>query len=524
MAERATRRYVYLWRIRCAVPAVAPASIRASRTNDGRSAPILPAIFVSARAITMLPAARRTIAYLTAIASVLTACARPSRVRPSPVAVDLWIQHVHVVDPITGAIRRDRAIGIADGMIAAVLDACDVQSGGPIRVLDGGGAYAIPGLWDAHTHLLQGDSATAVRNAAVALSYGVTHVRDMGSSMPARNTFVAWLGTNHPPAPSMIGSGPTFWAFSLPYGDKAQQVIVLDSAATDAAVARAAAAGVDFIKVYAGFDSTRLASLIRAARRYTLPVEGHAQAGLTLAEQSAMGMRTVEHLDFGTLAECAPSADTYFERVVASRFRNSGESIPAISAEFAAAVDTRDCRRRLRRAARAGLILTPTLVASYLAAADGRRLLAQIPASQRDDCALYLRQFDGLTVAGSEALAASGRRLMRVVIDAAVPLLAGTDAPTFCAAPGESLLLELRYMAAGGVATLDVLRAATSLPARVFSAPHVGELSVGKSADLVLLRENPLLSASAYGDPVGVYTQGRWYDHAALGSLRGQSK
>ncbi len=457
-------------------------------------------------------------------ATALGACARQVVARPTTAVVDLWIRDVHVVDPITGVVQRDRALGIAHGIISAVVAASAVPVDGSARVLDGGGTYAIPGLWDAHVHLLEGDSAAAAQNAAVALSFGVTHVRDMGSSLPARNAFLSLLRTNSIPAPTMIGAGPTFWAFDLPYGDTAQKVVVRDSAETAAAVNRAARAGVDFIKVYAGFDSIRLPPLMRAAAQHKLPVEGHAQPGLTLAQQAALGMRTVEHLDFGTLAECTAGADRYFERVLAARFRDSGESIPAVSAEFADAVDTRDCRARLRQAARAGLVLTPTLVVSYLSAIDGQRLLSQLPARQREDCGLYLRQFDGLSDAGRAALPASGRRLMQMVVDAGVPVLAGSDTPAFCAGPGASLVLELEYLSAGGLSLPNVLRAATSLPARVFGARDLGALTVGRSADLVLLRDNPLTSARAYADPVGVYTQGRWYDREALASLRAQQK
>ena len=113
---------------------------------------------------------------------------------------------------------------------------------------------------------------------------------------------------------------------------------------------------------------------------------------------------------------------------------------------------------------------------------------------------------------------------MHLVVDAGVPVLAGSDTPAFCARVGESLLLELQYLSDGGLSLLNVLRAATSLPARVFGARTFGSLAVGHAADLVLLRDNPLTSARAYEDPVGVYTQGRWYDHAAIASLRAQEQ
>lgn len=226
----------------------------------------------------------------------------------------------------------------------------------------------------------------------------------------------------------------------------------------------------DFIKVYAGFDGTRLPRLMRAAAQHRLPVDGHAPPGMSLARLAALGMRTVEHLDFDTFKECMAGEDSSFDRVIAARFRNSGEAIPAIYAAFAAAVDTPDCHARLRRAAEAGLVLTPTLVATYMSHAEAQRLLGVLPANQRSGCELYLRQFDGVSDAVRARVVEAGRRLVGMVVAAGVPLLAGTDAPTFCAAPDESLVLELQMLADGGLPPLSVLQAATSLPARVFDA------------------------------------------------------
>ncbi len=455
---------------------------------------------------------------------LLVGCRRPGAapsVRAAPAEVEIWFRNVHLVDTDRGVIQRDRALGIAGGTIRAIVAANHVPLGTSAQVIDAGGTYAIPGLWDSHVHLLQDNEATAERHAAHALALGITHVRDMGSSLDARTTFLTRLGQPGMDAPMLIGAGPTFWAFALPYGDKQQQVIVTDPADTDAAVDRVADRGVDFIKVYAGFDRTRLPQLVAAARRRGLTVAGHSQPDMTLAEHAKFGVSTVEHLDFGTLAECTTDADSYFERVIAARFRNSGESVPAIYADFADRVDTADCRARLRRAADAGLVLTPTLVASYLSAVAGRALLARMPESQREGCALYLRQFDGLSDAAQAALPEAGQRLMRMVIDAGMPVLAGTDAPAFCTLPGESLAIELQMFADAGLPLLSVLQSATSTPARLFGeSDRFGTLTIGRTADLVLLRANPLETTSAYVDPVGVFTHGRWRDAVALAALR----
>ncbi|WP_309669020.1 hypothetical protein [Gemmatimonas sp.] len=128
---------------------------------------------------------------------------------PLPSAPAVWIRDVHVVDPVSAGIRYHQAVGIAGGLIQSIVPSRDIPPNTSARVIDGGGAFAIPGLWDAHAHLLQSNDTVAERDAGVMLSFGVTHVRDMGSSLDARKRFLARIGSPGFAAPTMIGAGPT---------------------------------------------------------------------------------------------------------------------------------------------------------------------------------------------------------------------------------------------------------------------------------------------------------------------------
>ncbi len=434
---------------------------------------------------------------------------------------DFWLRDVHVVDTETGAVLRHHAIGIRGEDIVAIVPDREVRVTRTAQIVPGNEAYAIPGLWDSHVHLLQDDTDAAMRAAARILSYGTTHVRDMGSSLSGRAAFLARAATARSDAPTVLSSGPTFWAFALPYGDANQKMQVEDPAGVDAAVDRLADAGVDFLKVYAGFNTSRLAQLMGAAQRRQLRVAGHAQPGTSLAEQARLGLLSVEHLDFATLADCHSRSDAFFERVIAARFRGSGESIPEIYSAFAAAVDNDACRAALREAAAAGLALTPTLITAFLPASQAEDIVSRLPKAQAEGCELYVRDFSDLTTEQRAVLTAAGQRLMRVVLDAGIPILAGTDTPAMCAIPGESLAIELRLMAEAGLPLLATLQSATLLPAKLFGRqPRLGKLAVGSEASIVLLSANPLETVEAYSSPIGLFVHGRWRDAAALQGLR----
>lgn len=439
-----------------------------------------------------------------------------------PHQTDTLIRRVHVVDTVTGAIRRDQAIAIRHDTIVAILSDRSVGRIAPTTsVIDGANAFAIPGLWDAHVHVYQGGADKSLRRAARLLGHGITHVRDMGASLAEREEALRHLDADLGTAPYLFAAGPAFWAFSLPYGDASAKVVVTETAKTQAAVDSVVAAGVDFIKVYAGFTSDRLRTLVEAARLRGLRVAGHAQPGVSLEQHAMLGMLTLEHLDFSTLEECTSREASYFERVIAARFRGSGESVPGIIAAFATDVDTEDCRANLRRAAEAGLVLVPTLSVSYLSRETTADVVTRLDGDERELCELYLRDFEGAGSANGDVIPDAGRRLMRMIRDAGVPVLAGSDAPAFCSSAGEGLLMELQLYGESGYLPPEVLRTATLLPSQVLT-PHkrLGQLATGYEAHVLLLRDDPLISTSAYREPLGLWTRGRWHDEAQLRALR----
>ncbi|KAF8850686.1 putative amidohydrolase [Acephala macrosclerotiorum] len=96
---------------------------------------------------------------------------------------------------------------------------------------------------------------------------------------------------------------------------------------------------------------------------------------------------------------------------------------------------------------------------------------------------------------------------------AGIPILAGTDANAEPGAPakvkhGESMHHELGLLVGAGLSNLDALRAGTSLPAKYFGFGDRGVIAVGKRADLLLLREDPIDDIKATRTIQKVWCQG----------------
>ncbi|MFB3111667.1 MAG: hypothetical protein ACE10G_06530, partial [Gemmatimonadales bacterium] len=97
--------------------------------------------------------------------------------RPMPPPV--LLRRVRVLDFTTGGFRAESSLFIEQGRIRS-MDAEREQSLPPETVIiDGGGRFAIPGLFDVHVHT---EVSGAYQEAL--LAYGVTSVRDVGAPLP----------------------------------------------------------------------------------------------------------------------------------------------------------------------------------------------------------------------------------------------------------------------------------------------------------------------------------------------------
>lgn len=99
---------------------------------------------------------------------------------------------------------------------------------------------------------------------------------------------------------------------------------------------------------------------------------------------------------------------------------------------------------------------------------------------------------------------------------AGVPILAGTDANTSPGSPapvlhGISLHKELELLTECSMSTVEVLQAATSLPAKYFGLHDRGVVQPGYRADFILVKGNPVEDIRATRDIQGVWIAGQEY-------------
>lgn len=95
-----------------------------------------------------------------------------------------------------------------------------------------------------------------------------------------------------------------------------------------------------------------------------------------------------------------------------------------------------------------------------------------------------------------DAVHPSTRPNTKLMADAGVAIVLGSDSFNGRGSFGENTLEEAELMAAAGMTTQQVLTAATSTAARHVGRADAGVIMPGKRADMILLSDNPLVSVS----------------------------
>jgi imidazolonepropionase-like amidohydrolase len=361
---------------------------------------------------------------------------------------------------------EDGAVVVEEGRIVSVMPAEDLPA--DTEVVNLGDATLLPGLIDAHVHLVWSASAephalvesesralTALRcanNADLHLRAGVTTVRDVGSTDGLAIEVGRAVELGVLPGPRVVAAGRAI-AMTGGHG----WFLGREADGPDA-VRRAAReemkAGAGCVKLMASGG-----------------VYGHAEEpGSPQLTTEEMGAAVQEAHKAGRKV----AAHAYSPEAINNALEAGVDSI-----EHGSFVDRATAERMRER----GTYLVPTL-SVYRAMSDRGPELGAPDYIQRKT---------------AEVLEAS-REAFRLARQIGVPMAAGTD----CGAPGHphgTLPEELRLMVEAGATPLEALRCGTSAAADLLGlAGEVGTLEPGKKADLLAVGGDPLRDVGALRD------------------------
>jgi imidazolonepropionase-like amidohydrolase len=369
--------------------------------------------------------------------------------------------------------------GVADGYVEGsrlTFDNGLIVAGNGGEQRDLSGLTAIPGLIDAHVHMVldpelrdalshgklepDAELAAMAARAKGMVAAGITTARDLGGGRHLELVLRDRIRSGELAGPRLVCAGQPvtcpgghchFWGGESADFEAARQVI-----------ARQAEHGVDLIKVMATggsmtpgsrpkdsqFDAATLAAIVREAnaRGYDVAAHCHGTEGIGFAV--AAGVRTIEHCSWVGAEGWGVAYD------------------PQVAAALVAA----------------GIWVSPTINAGW------RRFLG------RGDA------FETRVKANFAAMRTAGVRFAAST-DAGIPNVRHADL-------GKALPVFAEF---AGLSTVAALRAATSDCAQAIGlGAETGTLAPGYAADVVFFEGDPLADLSCLAAPVGVMARGEW--------------
>jgi imidazolonepropionase-like amidohydrolase len=396
------------------------------------------------------------------------------------------ITHCSVFDPETERMLPDRTIVIeGDRIVAVAGPGTNFSIAADADRIDGRGKFAVPGLIDAHVHLVHVSNFARVTGDELLplyLAAGVTSVRSTGDEIVA-GTLVARCAERHPESsPRVFTCSPLLDGDPPIHRDVGRAVT--DPAQVPSIIEDLARWKIATIKIYAGTRRDVGRAIIEEGHRHGLPVTAHLGA---YSAQDAV----VDGVD------CLEHVWSVFNYVIPSDV--------ARTPGYRGRLDLNNplCESLVAELARRSTFVDPTL------AVFRNMILLSDVAEIRDhpDNALApkrLRDYWPTHLAGSGCPQggpledrrrefAKFQELTGKMYRAGVPLLAGTDAPEPQVTPGFSLHQELEMLVESGLPPAAALRCATLHNARALKRDHqIGTIAPGKWADIVLLAANPL--------------------------------
>ena len=428
---------------------------------------------------------------------------------PAPLVV---IQGATVIDGTGAEPRRDQTLIIRGDRIAALAPRGSLPVPSGARVIDGRGKWVVPGFIDMHAHFGIGeialdttpsgvrmrgtpDRAGGVESLRTLLAFGVTTIRNPAGETRYVVAVRDSVRLGLLPGPRIFTAGEAIDGLTATEG---LSVAVKTEDEMRREVARQAALGVDYVKLYAGLPEPMIRAGVDEAHRRGVRAIAHLMA-TSWTDAARAGIDGIVHITPGS-PRLLPAArrGEFLKGIRGTQFMLEWfHYLDPASPEIEEMLDA---------LVRHHVFVDPTLVTfEQMAWGDSARVtqspdLAFAPTSQLRSWRTNFTLSTGWT----EADYAEARRAWPAVLAftkllhaRGVQLTAGTDASNPWTVPGASFHRELELLVDAGIPPLEVLRIATRNGARSLGIEgDVGTVAVGKVADLVVLAGDPLADIS----------------------------
>jgi hypothetical protein len=414
---------------------------------------------------------------------------------------DLIIRNARLFDPRDLSVTPATSVLLSGNRIVRVGPEADVKATANAEVIDAGGRFLMPGLWDNHQHFGDVDGALDLAN-------GVTSARDMANDLDSFLLRVARFDEGRELGPRVLKAGIIDGTGELA-GPTTMRVDTAEQAIKD--VDWYADHGYAQIKIYSSMKPELVPIIADRAHARGMRVSGHVPAFMSAKQFVENGADEIQHINFIVL-------NFLFPEVKETRNRDRFIKVAERAREFTP--DKPEVREFISFLKQHHTVLDPTMDAfEGLFSGDPTALtpgLEQIiprfpPQVRRGMRSGALEVPKDKEAAYRESFPAM-LRLLKALHEAGVTIIPGTDALA-----GYMLHHELELYVRAGIPAAEVLRMATLTSAEVMGAnKDRGVIAAGKLADMILVDGDPLKNIRDLDKITTVIKAGNVYDPAAI--------
>lgn len=447
--------------------------------------------------------------------------------------VAIAFTHVNLIPMSTENVIQDQTVLIFGSMIVGMGDSDEIRIPEDAEVINGNGAYMMPGLADMHMHTRadwEDPEVWPVNPLFLYLANGVTTIRDFSPYGSPIDYALQWrkeIGDCQRIGPTIYTSGELLYA--SPLEDPA------------GIVDRNHEMGFDFLKIYSFLSGEDFHQAMAEAELLGMYTAGHIPYAVGLDGVLSEGMDEIAHIEellFEFIhfdREKQLSSEEWMDYIAESAMLQFGLNLSAEDTDFF------DENEELLQKIAAKLVSKDIPVSTTMVIDD----IIQLKLSQPDEFfsryenryleSGYIENFQRgeekhqIQCKDVEALCG-----YKYVIDCwilkglhaeDILLLLGTDSGTggMGIIPGYSVHDELDILVKNGFTNYEALKTATVNPAivveRMIGDGKFGTIEVGNRADLILVAKNPLDEIETLRTPLGVMVAGKWFSQETLSRL-----
>jgi len=432
----------------------------------------------------------------------------------------LLIRNVNIVDVENGRLIKNQDILIKDSLIIRI-----EKTGKQLKadtVIEANNRYLVPGFWDMHTHIWNDASSFPLL-----IANGVTGVRGMFETMSNVKRWREKMRKGEIDGPMFYAAGPIvdgpkpIWPGSVAVKNEDDGRKAVDSLKNKL--------GVDFIKVYSLLSRSSFFAIADECRKQGISFAGHVPNEVSILEAARAGQKSMEHL-YGFIELAGDSSD-YFMNYQLGKLKDSSFAKRSNRKDFLFRTYNENKLRSITKELKTtGTWVCPTLTVNRGIAYITDTTLLHDPrmvymGSFMKNFWDYRQDFRFKTWTEKDFMQSRQEfelklKITRLLHEAGVPLLAGTDFPNPHCYIGFGLHDELEWMVKAGLSPAEALKTATINPARFFGIEKTdGSIAVNKRANLVLLENNPLQNISNSKSIEAVFVNGKFFSKEKLREL-----